>query len=484
MKKLLLFLTVFCFMGIYTGSVIAESVKDSNQLFRRGGNNSEEESSNSNNLTFNMMTCNSSLNSIRQIPTVCNDMEILYGYRIPYGCTQFPSNAEKTAIENIVNNLSDYLVGKGVNVSTEFIDGDLLTLNNPNAQQNQQEQINNTEEQVGIGSNAEAVEEEDNDRTRRFSIIGMVRNTIRGGINIVRNILPGGNRKDANANDDEMFYDSNEGSVNADNESQYISVVIREDHPLLNTVDDNSSEQLDNISTPVSEEDVVDVSTPDNTSNITDENFCEIQKEEFDKLPRSCIELQFAFHCKSPELTPTENNYFFDTVINFTRLLNYKYTVTTLLFKRNVDNIDNVSEDINNNVLDENTGEEIDSIDDESDSNANIDNEDIDNTNVEDIESVNENELGINEDDNVIDENEAVEIETDNVEENNNVEAESIENSNIEEINNPGIENIESNDNDINAISEEEQTQESISIENNEEQNNRSDVELVTPSVK
>ena len=378
MKKLLLFLTVFCLVGVYTSSAIAEGVKDPNQLFRRGGgNNSEEESSSDNNLVFSMTTCNSSLNAVRQMSLVCKDMEILYGYRIPYGCTQFPSNQEKSAIENIVNNFADYLAGSGVNVSTEFIDGDLLALSNPNAQQ----------EQLGVGLDEESVEEEDNDSSRRFGIVGIVRNTIRGGINIIRNILPGGRGKNTKA-DDEIFYDYEEyyadfgkGNVDNDNESdsQNELVVQIEEQPLLSEVNDNSSEveqeQLDNSSVSVSEGDIVivDTSVSDDMPNITDENFCEIQKEEFNKLPRSCVELQFAFHCKSPELTPVENNYFFNSVIDFTRLFNYKYTVTTLLFKRASDEPEenNVENEENNNVEENIDWNDISTI---SDDNADINN--------------------------------------------------------------------------------------------------------------
>jgi hypothetical protein len=267
--------------------------------------------------TFDMNLCNVSLSSLSKLPTLCQDMDMIYGYRIPLGCTSYLPANSVAAIQKIVDNLNEYLKGKGMTVSAQWMNQDLFTLGSSQSQSVQQpvspvQQQVQQPEATGVAANQPSST-----------------NNSRQGIFRRRN-------KDANyrviavAQEDAASDVTSPVDVNnTDNTSTDVTANDNASTGVSASATDTGIGGINIIAqetTPVQQY----------VANISDNNFCSEQKVQFDKLPKSCVELQFAFNCKSPKLNATETNDFFNYVMAFTRLFNYKYTVTTLLYKGSV----------------------------------------------------------------------------------------------------------------------------------------------------
>ena len=284
------------------------------------------------NNSFDMNLCSTSLSSLDKLSTVCSDMDILYGYRIPLGCTSYLPANSVNAVQKIVNNLNELLKGKGMTVSAEWMNQDLFALSSSQAQpSNQPVGVEASDDNTNLTQKGESpvsnlgTDTSDNTKKNRPGVFRRKKNLNYRIVAVAQEDAT----SDVNAPVDivtDVVQDnvSTDASVNASN--SLINVNTQDNTSVSETGGETGIGIIAQETTPVQEY----------VANITDENFCSEQKVQFDKLPKSCVELQFAFNCKSPELDATQTNDFFNLVMGFTRLFNYKYTVTTLLYKGSV----------------------------------------------------------------------------------------------------------------------------------------------------
>ena len=203
MKKIFVFVLIFSCIGIINLNALENYGKDSLQLKLKSKTKPDSKIGITNNNAFNMFNCSNAINKIKQVPGICKNIEILSGYDIPYGCANTLSDNSISSINNIIDNLVDFLKGYNIKATNSWMNLNLFTLNNT--------QDNSSEEKP---INSEPINDITIDNITDFSNI----------------------------------------------EEVYIST-------------------------------------------ITDTNFCSSNKLEFDTLPKSCVELQFAFRCIEPTLT-------------------------------------------------------------------------------------------------------------------------------------------------------------------------------------